>query len=293
MGTFFKEKKMNFVRYLFLGDSYTCCEKENMDINRWPLQLAAKLCGEDLMQSTIVCDRREAREKDTNWISDFELRKNKSNSCYAKIKIIARPGIRADELLDGIILEKKFLAKHGETLTDCDAIFILIGATDQFQRSEDGIEQFKMSFKKILLEAISAITNNDYAKIGVLSIPDWSSTPAGKNIETHEYRTNQYRMGKLSTEFTVRDEITQYNLVIKSIIDEFNRNHYSQINFVHNIENISREFGLFQEMTQTDGLHYSWGMTKKWNEEIFLSMNFLLKPLKQFDKEQSQATMIS
>jgi hypothetical protein len=262
------------MRFLFLGDSYTCCEQESSHANRWPLQLAAKACGKNIDELKIVCKRLEDGEKGVQWISEFDLIDIENNELRADLKIIAKTGKRSDELYENILKGKSELSEY-------DAVFILIGVNDQFQRGENGIAEFETYLSKIITEAIDTVRHS--APITILAIPDWSATPMGSKSEVHSDRSNYFDLDISSKENTSR-EITLYNSAAKKTISQIKDKHLSPITFVENIERISREFGLLPGMTQEDGLHYCWKMTEKWNDVLFGKIPFLQKQVYQPDE---------
>jgi hypothetical protein len=225
-------------------------------------------------QVTILNPRKEDGENGLQWVSDFELQDSQAQT-VAEVKVIAKTARRADELYQAIIAEKAVLASGQNPLNNYDGVFILIGANDEYQTIGDqGIERFKQNLNKILGEAVFAMKNHDASRVTVLGIPSWGKSPIARNPEAHLYRINKYCL-EASTIESVSQEIAQYNLAAKSVVDSYNQQNQSAITFVPAIERLSIEYGVYPLMTQDDGLHYRWEMTQKWNDAIFSTVPFL------------------
>jgi hypothetical protein len=89
------------IKFLFLGDSYTCCEQEKNDQHKWPVQLAKNFLPQG--DSKLVFHQKD------DWVADFNLQPNQDKSLIAECKIIAKTAMRSDELYQRILLEKNFI----------------------------------------------------------------------------------------------------------------------------------------------------------------------------------------
>ena len=256
------------MKYLFLGDSYTCCEQELNDSHRWPIRLILSFLNVNIKKIQINCIKKEDGEHGSQWISDFKLIDRGKIKIIAELKLIAKTSKRTDELYNAIL-------KNQHTLDTYDGIVILIGVNDQFQTGLSGIKNFKIYFKKILNISLNRLRIKDLSRITVLTIPDWSRTPNGQRTSTHDYRKNKYPIIKHSNPEKVSSEIEKYNTEVKFLTNSFSEEKLGEINFVESIVNICSRYGLESNMTQGNGLHYRWDMTKKWNNEILLKTKFL------------------
>lgn len=90
-------------------------------------------------------------------------------------EIIAKSGWTTDELEEGI-KENKLLPKY-------DFVTLLIGVNNQY-RGRDAL-MYKMEFEELLKKAI-AFANDKKNHVVVVSIPDYSTTPFGKAMNTEK-----------------------------------------------------------------------------------------------------------
>ncbi len=86
---------------------------------------------------------------------------------FSSPTIIAKTGWTVEELLEAIE-KSKTLESHYNLVT------VLIGVNNQYQGKS--VEEFKVEFKKLLLQAIG-FAGNLPDHVIVLSIPDWGVTP--------------------------------------------------------------------------------------------------------------------
>jgi lysophospholipase L1-like esterase len=129
------------VKILALGDSYTI--GESVDANaRWPEQLA-----------------RHLRQK---------LRRD------VDVQIIAQTGWTTDEL--SLVLDRAEAA--AEIHAPYALVTLLIGVNNQYRNRS--VDAYKTEFTALLQRAI-AYAGGSKARVLVLSIPDWGTTPFAQN----------------------------------------------------------------------------------------------------------------
>jgi len=125
------------VDFLALGDSYTIGEGVR-DEQRWPVQLAAALRARGV--------------------------------AIAHPQIIAKSGWTTDELSAAIDAEDA----HGNLQPHYDLVSLQIGVNDQYRGRS--VEDFGAEFSRLFERAV-AFAGGDPARVLVLSIPDWGTTP--------------------------------------------------------------------------------------------------------------------
>lgn len=137
------------------------------------------------------------------------------------------------------------------TLGTFDAVTLLIGVNDQFQRMDTAA--YRTRFTQLLLKGIK-LTGNNPSKVFVLSIPDYSATPYVD--ERQKQRVSR--------------EIDQFNAINK----EVTLNH--GIIYV-DITPLTREAAHDSTLLCSDELHYSAKEHQKWAELLApLMKNVLL-----------------
>ena len=125
-----------------------------------------------------------------------QLLRKKGLNFYAP-EIIATTGHTIDELENAI--------NETITLHDYSIVCLLIGVNNQYKGIS--VEDFKPSFKKLLLKALE-FAGNKPTHVFILSIPDWGITPfaADKDIQK------------------ITSEIDAYNLVCKTMAVKYGAN---------------------------------------------------------------------
>ena len=168
------------------------------------------------------------------------ISKNESEEVYSKV--IAQGGITTGELsllVENTIMEKEF-----------NLISIQIGVNDQFRG--DSPSQFKEKFTE-LISKIRVLDSLRNARIFVVSIPDWGSTPFGINFDQNK----------------ISNEIDQFNKTLRRICNTNN------IKFI-NITGISRISPTDDSLVTNDGLHPSGKMYGLWVQKIMHDINSLI-----------------
>lgn len=138
-------------------------------------------------------------------------------------KIIAQTGWRTDNLLDAIAT--------ADLESSYDFVTLLIGVNNQFQ----GVNfvKYEEEFPELLATAIKFAGNNP-SRVVIVSIPDWSFTPFGKNRDGEN----------------IASEIDTYNAFAKLKAEA------SEVQFIE-ITDITREGLAKPELVAGDGLHPS------------------------------------
>lgn len=154
-----------------------------------------------------------------------QLEKRLENDLKIKIqtKIVAQTGWRTDNLLNAIATT--------DLDTSYDFVTLLIGVNNQFQGVN--FTKYEEEFAELLAIAIEFADNNP-SRVVVVSIPDWSFTPFGKNREGEN----------------ISSEIDAYNTFARSKAEQ------SEVKFIE-ITDITREGLEKPELVAGDGLHPS------------------------------------
>lgn len=150
-------------------------------------------------------------------------------------QIVAKTGWTTDELLTAIKEKEQQLPD-----ASFDLVFLLIGVNNQYRGY--ALEQYVKEFEQCLNVAMSK--TRDKNCVVVLSIPDYGVTPFGK--------ANQNK---------IRNELDIYNLIAKSICQQYN------ILFV-DISDISRRAEADSSLLAGDQLHPSGKMYAQWVGEV-------------------------
>jgi len=154
-----------------------------------------------------------------------QLEKRLENDLNVKIqtKIVAQTGWRTDNLLNAIAT--------ADLDTSYDFVTLLIGVNNQFQGV--AFETYKKEFPELLSTAVHLAGDNS-KRVVVVSIPDWSFTPFGRNREGEN----------------ISEEIDSYNAFAQSKAEEL------EVRFIE-ITDITREGLNKPELVAGDGLHPS------------------------------------
>jgi lysophospholipase L1-like esterase len=150
---------------------------------------------------------------------------NDSGIYFNAPKIIATTGWTTQDLLNAT-------ANTPVPTHPYDIVTLLIGVNNQYQgRSQ---EEYKTQFTTLLQQSI-AYAGNKPSHVIVLSIPDYSVTPYGKNTGMSAFISSQ---------------IDSFNLINKQVTDSFNVNYLD-------ITSESRKVANDSALIASDGLHYS------------------------------------
>lgn len=125
------------VDFLALGDSYTIGEGVE-DWERWPVQLAAALSARGV--------------------------------ATPHPQVIAKSGWTTDELSAAIDAEDA----HGNLQPHYDLVSLQIGVNNQYRGR--GVDDYREEFSRLFERAVG-FAGGDPARVLVLSIPDWGTTP--------------------------------------------------------------------------------------------------------------------
>lgn len=152
--------------------------------------------------------------------------------------IIAKTGWTVAELEVGIKKSKKLTPPY-------DLVTLLIGVNNQYQGKP--LDEFKLEFEKILLQAIGFAGNLPNHVI-VLSIPDWGITP--------------FALEKDSDQPKVAVEIDAFNKAKKEICKQYG------VYFIE-ITDHYRIMGAQADMLVSDKLHPSGMIYKIWADKLY------------------------
>ena len=152
--------------------------------------------------------------------------------------IIAKTGWTVAELEVGIKKSKKLTPPY-------DLVTLLIGVNNQYQGKP--LDEFKLEFEKILLQAIGFAGNLPNHVI-VLSIPDWGITP--------------FALEKDSDQPKVKVEIDAFNKAKKEICKQYG------VYFIE-ITDHYRTMGAQADMLVSDKLHPSGMIYKIWADKLY------------------------
>jgi lysophospholipase L1-like esterase len=132
-----------------------------------------------------------------------------------------------------------------------DVVSILIGVNDQYQRMEAA--GYTTRFTELLKKCIS-LADNKPSHVFVLSIPDYSVTPFGKNMDPER----------------VSKEIDNFNAINKQVALSYNVQYLD-------ITPSSRQAATDASLVCSDGLHPSGIEYKKWAERLGTMMKVVLE----------------
>jgi lysophospholipase L1-like esterase len=155
---------------------------------------------------------------------------------------LAQTGWTTDQLLEAIA--------RGQSTKQYALVTLLIGVNDQFRRRDTG--QYAQSFQACLQKAI-AFAGGSTERVFVLSIPDYSVTPVGRNWDPQR---------------TAR-EIDLYNLVNRRIASD------NRVRYV-DITDSTRLAATDPRRITTDGLHPSQVEYATWARMLAPSMRAVL-----------------
>jgi lysophospholipase L1-like esterase len=161
-----------------------------------------------------------------------QLLRKKGHACSAP-EIIAKTGWTTSELISGMD-GYDFLPKY-------DWVTLLIGVNNQFRGRS--VEEYTTDFEKILEKAISLADKKTH--VTVVSIPDYSVTPFGKEKEPER----------------IAREIDLFNSINKALSIQY------KVNYA-DITGGSREALHDPKLIAEDGLHPSSSEYRKWAEIV-------------------------
>ena len=150
--------------------------------------------------------------------------------------IIATNGWTTIDLISAIAAETNLRSSY-------DIVTLLIGVNDQYQGAT--VAQYQKGFTTLLQQAIS-FAGNKPSHVIVISIPDYSGTPFGKN-----------RNGNTN----ISAEIDSFNIINKQISASYN------VNYVNVTDESRKAFG-DNSLLASDGLHYSAAEYAIWSSLI-------------------------
>lgn len=149
-------------------------------------------------------------------------------------EVIATNGWTTRDLLNGIAARNP--------ASDFDVVTMLIGVNNQYQGRP--VSQYKSEFTQLLKQAIG-FAGGDTNRVLIVSIPDWSVSPAGG--------TGRAAIGA---------KIDEFNAAQKSVCDSLN------VTYV-DITEISRTGLNNPDLIASDGLHFSTKMQRLWMRELY------------------------
>ncbi len=146
--------------------------------------------------------------------------------------IVAQTGWTTDELIHGV--------EQAHIRAPFDLVSLLIGVNNQY-RGRDA-EEYRHQFQHLLQQAIH-FAHDRPSQVIVLSIPDWSVTPAGQGADRHRVTT----------------EIDHFNAINREETEKLG------VRYI-DITPISRTGLLDSALIARDGLHPSAKMYTQWAE---------------------------
>lgn len=158
--------------------------------------------------------------------------------------IIAQTGWRTNQLQAAINAQDPDL--------DFTLVSVLIGVNNQFQGLP--VSQYEVELEAILNNAIQH-AGGQKERVFVVSIPDWSYTPFGRNFGNPQQTTL---------------EIDEFNAVKAEVCDRVGLTLY-------NITEISREGIDNPELVASDGLHPSGEQYSRWVDVFYEDIKELMK----------------
>ena len=149
-------------------------------------------------------------------------------------EVIATNGWTTRDLINGISARNP--------ASDFDVVTMLIGVNNQYQGRP--VTQYKSEFRQLLNQAIG-FAGGDKSRVLIVSIPDWSVSPAGG-----------------SSRAAVGQKIDEFNAAQKSVCDSL------MVTYV-DITEISRTGLNNPDLIAADGLHFSAKMQALWMRELY------------------------
>lgn len=166
-----------------------------------------------------------------------QILRSKGIEIYAP-EIIAKTGWTTDEL--SVAIERTTFLKQ------YDLVSLLIGVNNQYRgRSAD---EYQKEFEGLLKKAI-CFAGNDPAKVFVLSIPDWGTTPFAEGRDRN----------------SIAQEIDAYNEACKNSTEKYG-SHFIEIT------RSQRKDNDMPGMLAADGLHPSGKEYAKWADKLAAAM---------------------
>jgi lysophospholipase L1-like esterase len=160
------------------------------------------------------------------------LRKNEYN--FNAPEIVAKTGWTTEELLSAI--------DNSVLLSKYDFVTLLIGVNNQY-RGRDAIE-YKEQFEELLKKAIN-LANGKKEHVIIVSIPDYSSTPHAKSMDTDK----------------ISKEIEVFNGINKALSIQYK---VQYVDVTAGSKNATKNASL----TAPDGLHPSEKEYANWAEKV-------------------------
>lgn len=179
-------------------------------------------------------------EKDRWSVQLVDLLKNDFN--ITKHDIIARTGWTTQELTHAIDNQK--------ITEQYDMVSLLIGVNNQYRG--ESLEKYRTEFR-ILLNTSTSFAHNNPKRVFVLSIPDWGTSPFGRNYNPKQTGIEIDLFNKVAKEECLKLGVIFIN------ITEISRNNTDSDYFA------------------SDQLHYSGKMHLLWAKESLVSAKNILK----------------
>lgn len=177
----------------------------------------------------------EAVAADQRWPVQLQKKLTGEGVKLASPEIIARTGWTTAELAEGI--------RQANPKGPYDLVTLLIGVNNQYRGLDTA--EYRKQFRELLIQA-ATFAGNDYAKVIVVSIPDWGYTPFGGSRNRGD---------------------------ISKAIDQFNRINLEETRKTPavyvDITAISRNGLVEPQLVATDGLHPSGEQYRRWVELVF------------------------
>mgnify|MGYP001944334821 CR=1 FL=1 len=157
-----------------------------------------------------------------------------TSSLNINLEIIAKNGWTTGDLLKALESEKP--------TSDYNLVSLLIGVNNQYQgRSQN---EYRQQFTELLQRAIS-YAGGDSSRVVVLSIPDWSATPAGAGRRE-----------------AVGRDIDEFNAINRQITQSYG------VAYV-DVTPVSRTALNDASLVASDNLHFSAAMHRLWLQLLF------------------------
>ncbi len=215
---------------------YSCSANDEMPVMNRPPESGIPVSGEKrylaLGDSYTI---GEAVAADQQWPVQLQKKLTGEGVKLATPEIIARTGWTTAELAAGIM--------QANPKGPYDLVTLLIGVNNQYRGLDTA--EYRKQFRELLIQA-ATFAGNNYAKVIVVSIPDWGYTP----------------FGGLRNRGDISKAIDQFNRINR---EETRKTPADYVD----ITAISRNGLAEPNLVATDGLHPSGEQYRRWVELVF------------------------
>lgn len=186
----------------------------------------------------------EAVAAEQRWPVQLQRKLTGEGIKLATPEIIARTGWTTGDLADGI--------RQANPKGPYDLVTLLIGVNNQYRGLDTA--EYRKQFRELLIQA-ATFAGNNYARVIVVSIPDWGYTPFGASRNRNDISKAIDRFNRINLEETRKTPAVYVDITA-----------------------ISRNGLAEPQLVATDGLHPSGEQYRRWVELIFpVAKNILSK----------------